>query len=142
MKKTYWIIDVVNGDEFEEKFEGTFDEAIAYAYSCFENLTKADKKRREAFFVISDCNGQPAHLVEYSEIPADYAEEYHDVLNHVNSRAYQIAKEIRSQSIWDLDLCKELCEEAGMADEWAECTADDFEKVVYTAAEKLGVEVL
>lgn len=142
MKKTYWIIDLVNGDEFETKFEGTFDEAIDYAHACFDNLTIADKKRREAFFVISDCNGQPAHTVEYSEIPADYAEEYHDVLYWAKAEAQEIADEIRSQGIWDFELCEELCALADMTKEWETADGDDFEDVLFEAAEKLGVKII
>ena len=85
MKKIYWIVDIKNGDSFEEKFEGTFDEAIAYAHKCFESLSEADKKKRDEYFVISDCNGEPAHYVQGSEKPDDYAEEYHDVPNWTKS---------------------------------------------------------
>ena len=40
------------------------------------------------------------------------------------------------------DLCRELCEEAGMADEWDAADGETFEAVVQKAAEKLGVEIL
>ena len=83
MIKAYWIIDGKNGDEFQEKFEGTFDEAIEYARNCFNNLTEVDKKQREKFFVISDYNGVPAHLVWDGDKPTNYQEEYYDILENI-----------------------------------------------------------
>lgn len=54
MNKTYWIIDNKQGDEFETRFEGTFEEAIQFAKDMYEGLTDHDKKLRDAFYVISD----------------------------------------------------------------------------------------
>ena len=42
---------------------------------------------------------------------------------------------------WDLDTLKDLCEAAGMADEWAAADGDTFESVAYAAAEKLGIDL-
>lgn len=55
--------------------------------------------------------------------------------------AYEIAEEIRSSETWDNDLLAELCEAAGMTDEWNAADGETFEAVAYKAAEKLGVEI-
>ena len=55
--------------------------------------------------------------------------------------AFEIAADIRRSDTWDLDLCKELCEVAGMADEWKAADGETFEEVVFSAAKKLGVEI-
>ena len=56
--------------------------------------------------------------------------------------AQEIAEEIRSTETWDNDLLSELCELAGMSDEWNAADGETFESVAYEAAEKLGVEIL
>ena len=56
--------------------------------------------------------------------------------------AQEIAEEIRSTETWDNDLLSELCELAGMSDEWNAADGETFESVAYKAAEKLGVEIL
>lgn len=55
--------------------------------------------------------------------------------------AYEIAEEIRSSETWDNDLLAELCEAAGMTEEWNAADGEIFEAVAYKAAEKLGVEI-
>lgn len=42
---------------------------------------------------------------------------------------------------WDIEKCRELCEDAGMLEEWEAADAEEFESVVYKAAEKLGVDL-
>ena len=56
-------------------------------------------------------------------------------------KAEEIAEKIRNMDTWDEDLCRELCEEAGMADEWDAADGETFESIIWRAAEKLGVEV-
>lgn len=41
---------------------------------------------------------------------------------------------------WDDDLCRALCEMAGLEDEWDASDAESFEGVIYKAAEKLGIK--
>lgn len=53
----------------------------------------------------------------------------------------ELASEIRSLDSWDADLCRELCYRADLLDEWCEADADDTEKLIYTAAERLGVRL-
>ena len=55
--------------------------------------------------------------------------------------AYEIAEEIRSSETWDNGLLAELCEAAGMTEEWNAADGETFEAVAYKAAEKLGVEI-
>lgn len=68
----------------------------------------------------------------------------------INKRAREIAAEICSNPFYDPDLQGELCELAGMSTEWKAVSSkelltaqdrEDFENVVYAAAEKLGVEL-
>lgn len=59
----------------------------------------------------------------------------------VSVDAEDIAKEIRKASVWDLELCEALCELADMSEAWEQADGEDFESVLYAAAEKLGVEV-
>lgn len=58
-------------------------------------------------------------------------------------RAAELASEIREAQEWSevKEQLVELCEIAGMADEWEAADGETFESVVYAAAEKLGVEL-
>lgn len=42
---------------------------------------------------------------------------------------------------WDMDMCRELCEDAGMLDEWESADGDNFESIIYKAADILGVNL-
>ena len=55
--------------------------------------------------------------------------------------AYEIAEEIRNSETWDNDPLSELCELAGLTEEWNAADGETFEAVAYKAAEKLGVEI-
>ena len=55
---------------------------------------------------------------------------------------YEIAEAIRNAGEWNPDDCRELCELAGIEDEWDAADGETFEQVIYKAAEILGVEVL
>lgn len=56
-------------------------------------------------------------------------------------RAEEIAAQIEAMGSWDLELCKELCELADMSEAWEQADGEDFESVLYAAADKLGVEI-
>ena len=56
--------------------------------------------------------------------------------------ANEIAEALRSADTWDMDLARELCELAGMAEAFDDADGDNYEGVIYAAAEKLGVEVI
>lgn len=58
------------------------------------------------------------------------------------TREQELAQEIRENQEWDLDQLQELCELAGLAEEWAAADGETFEQVAFKAAEKLGVEIL
>lgn len=62
--------------------------------------------------------------------------------NGKETEAEALAKEIRKSSVWSLKQLKELCKLADMEDEWINENAEEFEAVVFKAAEKLGVEIL
>lgn len=53
----------------------------------------------------------------------------------------QLAERIRICDEWIPELVEELCYRANMLDEWREADPDDSEELIYTAAEKLGVEI-
>ena len=58
------------------------------------------------------------------------------------NRVQELVAEIRNNSEWDMDQLQELCELAGMVEEWDAADGETFEKVAFAAAEKLGVEIL
>lgn len=55
--------------------------------------------------------------------------------------ANEIAKEIKEMDTWNMELLEELCEVAGMIEEWNAADGETFENVAFKAAEKLGVEI-
>lgn len=55
--------------------------------------------------------------------------------------AIEIAADIRNEAEWNNELCAELCEAAGMENEWNSADGDSFESIAEAAAEKLGVEI-
>lgn len=57
------------------------------------------------------------------------------------TEAYAIAEALRSADTWDADLACALCALAGMTPAWEAADGDSFERVVYQAAEKLGVDI-
>lgn len=58
------------------------------------------------------------------------------------NRAFEVAEELRNSGEWIPELCEELCELAGMADEYRGADGETFEAVLFKAAEVLGVEIL
>ena len=53
----------------------------------------------------------------------------------------EIAKELRGQDVWSMELLEQLCEEAGMLEEYEVADGETFESVVYKAADILKVEI-
>ena len=53
----------------------------------------------------------------------------------------EIAREIRNSETWDDELLKQLCEKAGMLEEYEAADGETFESVVYKAADILKVEI-
>ena len=58
-----------------------------------------------------------------------------------NTRANEIANELRNSGEWDFTLLAELCEIAGLKEEWFNPDGETFESVVDKAAEILGVDI-
>lgn len=59
----------------------------------------------------------------------------------VESEAEILARKIRESGEWDTELLRELCDLAGLSQEWEEADGESFESVAYKAAEILGVEI-
>ena len=56
-------------------------------------------------------------------------------------RAKEIEKILNSQDTWDMDLLEELCDMAGLSNEWKEAEGDNFENMAYKAAKILNIEI-
>lgn len=56
-------------------------------------------------------------------------------------RANEIANELRNSGEWNFELLAELCEIAGLKEEWFNSDGETFESVSYKAAEILGVDI-
>ena len=56
-------------------------------------------------------------------------------------RANEIATALRSSGEWDFDLLEELCEIAGLEEDWNNSDGENFEDVAYKAAEILDVDI-
>ena len=56
-------------------------------------------------------------------------------------RANEIATTLRSSGEWDFELISELCEIAGLEEEWNDSDEYTFEDVAYKAAEILDVDI-
>ena len=56
-------------------------------------------------------------------------------------RANEIATALRSSGEWDFELIEELCEIAGLKEEWNNSDSETFEDVVYKAVEILDVDI-
>ena len=57
------------------------------------------------------------------------------------NRAYEIAQELNNSNEWNAELLAELCELAGLSEEWSNADGETFESVAYKAADILGVEI-
>lgn len=53
----------------------------------------------------------------------------------------ELAEKIRNSGTWDYDLLAELCDRAGIFEEWENADGETFESVAYKAAEILGVNI-
>ena len=56
-------------------------------------------------------------------------------------RANELATTLRSSGDWDFELLKELCEIAGLEEEWNNSDGETFEDVAYKAAEILDLDI-
>lgn len=69
-------------------------------------------------------------------------------LVEVNRKMYEdiesavlLAEKIRKNPGWNLDDCRELCDMAGIIEEWEQADGETFEQVVEKAAEILKVDI-
>ena len=69
-------------------------------------------------------------------------------LAEVNGKVYEdiesavlLAEKIRKNPEWNLDDCQELCDLAGIIEEWEQADGETFEKVIEKAAEILKVDI-
>ena len=53
----------------------------------------------------------------------------------------EIAKELRGQDVWSMELLELLCDEADLTEEFENADGETFESVVYKAADVLNVEI-
>ena len=53
----------------------------------------------------------------------------------------ELVERINASSEWNAEDLAELCEMAGLENEWQEADGETFEQVAYKAAEILGVEI-
>ena len=53
----------------------------------------------------------------------------------------EIAKELRGQDVWSVELLELLCDEADLTEEFENADGETFESVVYKAADILKVEI-
>jgi hypothetical protein len=63
-------------------------------------------------------------------------------MTYIQERAAEIAKIIRNAETWEEEALSELCELAGMTEEWEAADGETFESVAFAAAKKLGVEII
>lgn len=73
----------------------------------------------------------------YGELGAHYDQAYLASLTDE-----ELAEEIRSLNTWDGDLLYALCWRAGLGDEYLDAGSEEFEEVVFKAADKLGLKIL
>ena len=55
---------------------------------------------------------------------------------------HEIAEKLRASDVWDMELAEELCALAGMLEEFKNADGDEFEQVIFAAADVLDVEII
>ena len=144
-----------NYKDFEKRFIGGSD-------SAFLTLTGADGTKAELKFVPEGVEIS-SHYIKRAEFEGSVTitDDDHDEVDLIADKiefyragdfgciirltriaeAVEVAARIRESSTWDGDACRELCDLAGLADEWDAADGETFEDVVYKAANILGVEI-
>ena len=119
-------------DIFEEKLNVTTrEEAVREATREWYHVAPADRKRRTDFYI-----GQ-AEVDEDGNIIYESMRDYTDIMEIV-----KVADRIKNSDTWNEEDCRTLCGFADMEQDWDEADAEEFEQVIYQAAEKLGVEII
>ena len=119
-------------DIFEEKLNVTTrEEAVREATREWYHVAPADRKRRTDFYI-----GQ-AEVDEDGNIIYESMRDYTDIMEIV-----KVADRIKNSDTWNEEDCRTLCGFADVEQDWDEADAEEFEQVIYQAAEKLGVEII
>ena len=66
---------------------------------------------------------------------------HYDLCYLHNLTTEELVDMINDSPCWDDDLNRELCDRAGIVEEWDAADADDAEEIIYKAADILGVEI-
>ena len=134
MKQFYLIDERTNGmeDVFIEKLNAsTKEDAVREAARAWYHMTPADRRHRTDFY-IGQFDTDEDGYIDFNSI-----ESYVSVIDII-----KVADRIKESDTWDDDDCRTLCRFADMEQEWDDADAEDFEQVMYQAAEKLGVEII
>ena len=119
-------------DIFTEKLNAaTREEAIREATREWYHMAPADRKRRTDFYI-----GQ-AEVDEDGNIIYESMRNYTDIMEIV-----KVADRIKNSDTWNDEDCRTLCGFADMEQDWDEADAEEFEQVMYQAADRLGVEII
>ena len=131
----WYLVDertITGTDIFEEKLNATNKmEAIREATREWYHMAPADRKRRTDFYI-----GQ-AEVDEDGNIIYESMRDYTDITEII-----AVADRIKNSDTWNDEDCRTLCGFADMEQDWDEADAEEFEQVMYQAAEKLGVEII
>ena len=131
----WYLVDertITGTDIFEEKLNVTNKmEAIREATREWYHMAPADRKRRTDFYI-----GQ-AEVDEDGNIIYESMRDYTDITEII-----AVADRIKNSDTWNEEDCRTLCGFADMEDEWDEADAEEFEQVMYQAADRLGVEII
>ena len=131
----WYLVDertITGTDIFEEKLNATNKmEAIREATREWYHMAPADRKRRTDFYI-----GQ-AEVDEDGNIIYESMRDYTDITEII-----AVADRIKNSDTWNDEDCRTLCGFADMEQDWDEADAEEFEQVIYQAAEKLGVEII
>lgn len=134
MKQFYLIDERTNGmeDVFIEKLNAsTKEDAVREAARAWYHMTPADQKRRTDFY-IGKFDTDEEGYIDFNSI-----ENYVPVIDII-----EVADRIKESGTWNDEDCRTLCTFAGMVQEWDDAEAEDFEQVMYQAADRLGVEII
>ena len=161
-EKSQKIVDYINGMGVEEKI--ALHNSYCDAANCMDDCIYTMDKMEEildSFDFKKDFWGFSGYsnLVSYNalELPifasdiADYIlsekdsldnDEIKEILDE-EDELQELAAKIHAAKPWVEveDELMAICEAAGMADEYKAADGDNFEAVIYKAAERLGVEV-
>ena len=161
-EKKQKIVDYINGMGVEEKI--ALHNSYCDAANCMDDCIYTMDKMEEildSFDFKKDFWGFSGYgnLVSYNalELPifasdiADYIlsekdsldnDEIKEILDE-EDELQELAAKIHAAKTWVEveDELMAICEAAGMADEYKAADGDNFEAVIYKAAERLGVEV-